>query len=94
MAAPAGLDALAGGLLWVDGRTAIVPGVSTLADGRADVMRGEEVQMLGAVAAGLVPPGALLCQPGTHCKWAWMEDGRIARFRTAMTGETPIRRWS
>ena len=53
----------------------------------ADVMRGEEVQLLGAVAAGLAPADALLCQPGTHCKWAEMADGRLAGFTTAMTGE-------
>ena len=50
-------------------------------------MRGEEVQLLGAVAAGLAPPDALLCQPGTHCKWATMRGGRIADIATAMTGE-------
>src|SRR3546814_1250669 len=26
----------------------------------------------------MVPPDALLAQPGTHCKWATMTDGRIA----------------
>lgn len=84
---PAGMQALADGLHRIDERTAIVPGLR-FADGRrADVMRGEEVQLLGAVAAGLVPPDALLCQPGTHCKWATMERGEIARFTTAMTGE-------
>src|SRR3546814_21012324 len=41
-------------------------------------MRGEEVQLLGAVAGWMVPPDALLAQPGTHCKWATMTDGRIA----------------
>lgn len=87
VAAPAGIDDLAANLLEVDARTAIVPGVSTRAGGRADVMRGEEVQLLGAVAAGLVPADALLAQPGTHCKWALMADGRIADFTTAMTGE-------
>ena len=50
-------------------------------------MRGEEVQLLGSVAAGLAPPDALLCQPGTHCKWAKMTAGSVADFRTAMTGE-------
>ncbi len=85
--APAGIEKLAANLLRIDPRTAIVPGVSTLADGRPDVMRGEEVQLLGAVAAGLVPADALLAQPGTHCKWAEMSDGRIAGFTTAMTGE-------
>ena len=50
-------------------------------------MRGEEVQLLGACLAGLAPDDALLCQPGTHCKWALMADGAIVRFTTAMTGE-------
>lgn len=81
--APAGVSELAASLLRIDERTMIVPGVST----QADVMRGEEVQLLGAVAAELVPGDALLVQPGTHCKWATMADGRIADFTTAMTGE-------
>jgi 2-dehydro-3-deoxygalactonokinase len=83
----AGIDELASGLLRVDARTVIVPGVSLIDGRRADVMRGEEVQLLGAVAAGLAPPDALLAQPGTHCKWVTMRDGRIADFATAMTGE-------
>src|SRR3546814_18010943 len=56
-------------------------------DLRGDVMRGEEVQLLGAAAVGMVPPDSLLCQPGTHCKWAWMKNGALADFVTAMTGE-------
>ncbi|MBO9499182.1 MAG: 2-dehydro-3-deoxygalactonokinase [Novosphingobium sp.] len=83
--APAGIGELAANLLRIDERTAIVPGVSTR--GPADVMRGEEVQLLGAVAAGMVPGDALLVQPGTHCKWVEMAGGRIAGFTTAMTGE-------
>lgn len=83
--APADLDALAANLLAIDGRTAIVPGVSV--GEPADVMRGEEVQLLGAVEAGLAPRDALLAQPGTHCKWVRMEGGRIAAFSTSMTGE-------
>jgi 2-dehydro-3-deoxygalactonokinase len=79
---------LAQHLVWPEaGRTAIVPGVANRDAGAPDVMRGEEVQLLGAVIAGLVPRDGLLCQPGTHSKWAWMNDGRIASFRTAMTGE-------
>jgi 2-dehydro-3-deoxygalactonokinase len=84
---PAGAAALAAGLVWTDERTAIVPGVSLLDGRRADVMRGEEVQLLGAVAAGLAPADALLVQPGTHCKWVSMRGGEIADFTTAMTGE-------
>jgi 2-dehydro-3-deoxygalactonokinase len=83
--APAGIADIAAGLLRIDDMTAIVPGVSTTH--RADVMRGEEVQLLGAVEAGLVPRDALLAQPGTHCKWVEMRAGRIAGFTTAMTGE-------
>jgi 2-dehydro-3-deoxygalactonokinase len=64
-----------------------VPGVSQSGAAGADVMRGEEVQVLGAVAAGRVPPDTLICHPGTHAKWIVMEAGRIASFRTMMTGE-------
>ena len=84
---PAGLDELADGLVWAGERDAIVPGVSFLGEGRADVMRGEEVQLLGAVASGLVPPNCLVCHPGTHNKWATLSAGRISSFRTVMTGE-------
>ena len=85
--APAGLDDLGDNLLRIDERTAIVPGVSFSDGTSGDVMRGEEVQLLGAVAAGLTPPDALLVQPGTHCKWVEMAGSRITRFTTAMTGE-------
>ena len=37
---PAGLDDLADALVWAGEREAIVPGVSYLGNGRADVMRG------------------------------------------------------
>jgi len=87
VAAPAGIPEIAAALDRIDARTAIVPGLSYRDGSHADVMRGEEVQLLGAVAADLVPPDALLCQPGTHCKWASVEAGRITRFTTAMTGE-------
>lgn len=88
VAVPAGLDALAAGLCWVEpGRTAIVLGVCRSDAGRADVMRGEEVQLLGAVAAGLVPAEALVVQPGTHAKWATLVGGMISDFTTAMVGE-------
>lgn len=86
--APAGLERLAARLHWIEpNRTAIVPGVAKRDAEAPDVMRGEEVQLLGAVASGAAPEGALLCQPGTHCKWARVEGGRITWFRTAMTGE-------
>ena len=85
---PAGIDALAANLKWVEpGRVAIVPGVCQSATAAADVMRGEEVQLLGAVASGMMRRDGLVCHPGTHNKWARIEAGRIAGFRTVMTGE-------
>jgi 2-dehydro-3-deoxygalactonokinase len=85
---PAGIEDLAANLVWPEeGRTAIVPGVSFVDPDEADVMRGEEVQLLGAFAAGMVPANSLVCHPGTHNKWARLEAGRITRFRTVMTGE-------
>lgn len=87
VACPAGMDDLVRGLVWAGEREAIVPGASFLESGRADVMRGEEVQLLGAAAAGMVHPTALVCHPGTHNKWSLLRSGRIDTFRTVMTGE-------
>ena len=85
---PAGLDDLAGNLRWIEpGRVAVVPGLSVSGDGLADVMRGEEVQVFGALAAATVPPTAIVCHPGTHNKWIGLADGKITAFRTVMTGE-------
>ena len=84
---PAGLDDLVGKLVWAGDREAIVPGVSYIGNGRADVMRGEEVQLLGAVAAGLVDSDGLVCHPGTHNKWTSLHQSKIHNFRTVMTGE-------
>lgn len=85
---PAGLPELAARLHWIEGeRAAIVPGVAYDIDGAADVMRGEEVQLLGAYCEGWIGGDSALCHPGTHNKWARLEDGRIAAFRTVMTGE-------
>jgi len=84
---PAGLEDLYGHLTWVGEREAIVPGVSYVGNGRADVMRGEEVQLLGAVAAGLVDPMGLVGHPGTHNKGATLRKGEISELRTVMTGE-------
>lgn len=83
---PAGLERVAATVVRLeDGRTAIVPGVSQ--GDPHDVMRGEEVQALGAVHAGLAPADGLICHPGTHAKWIMMKGGAIARFTTMMTGE-------
>jgi 2-dehydro-3-deoxygalactonokinase len=85
---PAGIDDLAANLARPDGKTiAIVPGVCLDHGDRADVMRGEEAQVLGACAAEMVPADATVCHPGTHNKWIHLERGRIRSFRTVMTGE-------
>lgn len=85
---PVDAAGLAAGTLWIEpGRTGIVPGVSQTEPQPADVMRGEEVQVLGAVAMGQAPDDGLICHPGTHAKWVWLKEGHITRFRTMMTGE-------
>ncbi|HEX8216383.1 MAG TPA: 2-dehydro-3-deoxygalactonokinase [Allosphingosinicella sp.] len=85
---PAGMDELSQRLIWAEERrTAIVPGLSFLDDRRADVMRGEEVQMFGALAGGMIGERGLVCHPGTHNNWVTLEGGRVTRFRTVMTGE-------
>lgn len=86
--APLGLAELIEGMVWAEaGRTAIVPGVSCIDGERADIMRGEEVQLFGAVGAGMVPEDCTVCHPGTHNKWVTMRGRQIERFRTVMTGE-------
>lgn len=84
---PAGPAALARSILWIEpGWTGIVPGVCQRGP-QADVMRGEEVQAIGAVAAGLAPREALVCHPGTHSKWVALAGGEIRSLQTVMTGE-------
>jgi 2-dehydro-3-deoxygalactonokinase len=53
-----------------------------------DVMRGEEVQIAGALAADpTLAAGARMVLPGTHCKWVTIRDGRVTGFTTYLTGE-------
>jgi 2-dehydro-3-deoxygalactonokinase len=68
-------------------RAWIAPGLSCRDEaGVPDVMRGEETQIIGALAE--LPPGeASICLPGTHSKWVRWRGGRIVGFATAMTGE-------
>lgn len=86
---PAGPAELARHIIEVPGAAGVrvAPGVSfAAADGRHDVMRGEETQIFGALA-DTAPGRRVLCLPGTHSKWAVVEDGRIVWFATSMTGE-------
>ncbi|OYX36448.1 MAG: hypothetical protein B7Y99_01560 [Caulobacterales bacterium 32-69-10] len=90
---PADLKTLAGGLKRISTSgppVFIVPGLCCLrSDGGLDVMRGEEVQILGWIAGSPERSRGkrLVCHPGTHTKWVLLVDGRIERFVTAMTGE-------
>lgn len=67
----------------------IVPGLRTAPDATSacDVIRGEEAQVLGALARLGHPAEATLVMPGTHTKWLRVAEGKIVDFTTAMTGE-------
>lgn len=54
--------------------------------GGNDVMRGEEVQIFGAMDI-LNLESALVCLPGTHSKWCEFKNGEIVSLTTFMTGE-------
>jgi len=69
-------------------KVSIRPGLA-IADGEEyDVMRGEELQLLGAFR---MQPANLYVFPGTHSKWVPIEQAsgraRIRTFSTMMTGE-------
>jgi 2-dehydro-3-deoxygalactonokinase len=49
-----------------------------------DVMRSEETQVFGSLHAGATQ----YVTPGTHSKWIDVQDGRIVRFSTYVTGES------
>ncbi len=68
-------------------RISFVPGAaSNPINGLPDVMRGEETELVGNLVAG-GRDGGLFVLPGTHSKWALVENGRLTRFETYMTGE-------
>ncbi|OYU41289.1 MAG: 2-keto-3-deoxy-galactonokinase [Pseudorhodobacter sp. PARRP1] len=62
----------------------IAPGLRQ--DKPADVMRGEETQIAGALAL-LTNFDGVFCLPGTHSKWAHVSAGEVVSFQTFMTGE-------
>jgi 2-dehydro-3-deoxygalactonokinase len=79
---PAGFAEIAAAMRKVRDGVWVVPGVSCRdAAGVPDVMRGEEVQILGVGRDGL------FCLPGTHSKWVQVDRGTLTRFSTHMTGE-------
>jgi 2-dehydro-3-deoxygalactonokinase len=87
VACPAGPDELARHLHWIErDRIALVPGLSDMQGDVPDVMRGEEVQIFGAMRLAGLADG-LFVLPGTHSKWATVRGGKVTGFRTFMTGE-------
>lgn len=90
---PADTRTLASRAITVDSalgaRILIAPGlIFDTPDAAPDVLRGEEIQIAGALAEQ--PDwarGSCMVLPGTHSKWVQVEDGRITRFSTYMTGE-------
>ncbi len=89
---PAGLADLAAGLTPVPdaphpfGPVSIVPGLLREDADTPDVIRGEEVEVFGALHR-LGRSDGLFVLPGTHSKWVRVEGGRITHFSTYMTGE-------
>ncbi len=64
----------------------LAPGLSASDPaGVPEVMRGEEVQIMGAL--GPARGDATACLPGTHSKWVRVAGGRIEGFSTHLTGE-------
>jgi 2-dehydro-3-deoxygalactonokinase len=65
----------------------IVPGIACRRsfDGEPDILRGEEIELIGLAALRAVDGWVAL--PGTHTKWARLENGRVVDFFTSMSGE-------
>ena len=84
---PSGFEDLAQHLQWIEkDRIGIVPGLSTWNDDTPDVMRGEEIQIFGALTTQQIQTAQFVL-PGTHSNWAHVSDGKIYAFKTFMTGE-------
>lgn len=68
----------------------LAPGLAcTAADSGPDVMRGEETQIFGALAAdpSLRDRPVRFVLPGTHSKWVRVEGGKVTGFKTCLSGE-------
>ena len=54
---------------------------------KSDVIRGEEVQIVGLLSNEDLKKNILFILPGTHSKHVMVENGMVTDFRTFMTGE-------
>ena len=88
---PTGLEHIARGSIAVGAHgVRILPGLTcTNPLGVTDFLRGEETQLLGALALEprLREGRHLVVLPGTHSKWLHLVDGQARHFQTAVTGE-------
>ncbi len=69
---------------------AILGGLQTVNPiGQPDTMRGEETQLLGLLSQPQLTGSStnLVALPGTHNKWALLNQGRVQNFVTGFTGE-------
>lgn len=89
LSCPAGPAELAEALMPVPfgwAQVKLVPGLAATDEGGVpELMRGEETQLVGAL--GAVGEQGYICLPGPQSKWARVENRRIVRFTTWMTGE-------
>ena len=68
----------------------LVPGLKCLRENHIpDSMRGEETQLIGALLTdpALSQGEQLVCLPGTHSKWVWLNQGSVGEFITGLSGE-------
>lgn len=90
---PADVNQIAEGRLAFEARgleISIIAGLRTINPlGCQDVMRGEELQLLGWMHANATDDKTprLFALPGTHNKWVLLHNGRVENFLTALTGE-------
>lgn len=85
---PAALLSIPDGAVRIPGESRdirILPGLAQRAADAPDVIRGEETQLMGALAA--IPSGGTVCMPGTHSKWVRVEGQTVSGFSTFITGE-------
>jgi 2-dehydro-3-deoxygalactonokinase len=90
LSCPTDLSELTNSSVLIRAGVHVVPGMRcTNPLGAPDVMRGEETQLLGALAMGALKEAGrhLVCMPGTHTKWVSLSAGVLQEFLTAPTGE-------
>jgi 2-dehydro-3-deoxygalactonokinase len=87
IAVPASLDAIVNNAVCVEEiqrDVRILPGLSQHLPSNPQVMRGEETKLVGL---GFSASRHLVCMPGTHAKWAGIDNSVVTGFTTFLTGE-------